>query len=67
MEVGKRGGLEVRPPFQPHVAITPEEYFQVELSRHNTSERRGTCRAIVMEPAVWFAAPSSAQNIFLEI
>ncbi|CAL8464285.1 g3820 [Coccomyxa elongata] len=28
VEVGKRGGLEVRPPFHPHVAITPQEYFQ---------------------------------------
>ena len=25
-EVGKRGGLEVRPPFKRHVAVTPEEF-----------------------------------------
>ena len=28
-EVGKRGGLEVRPPFTPHVAVTPQQYFEV--------------------------------------
>lgn len=27
--VGKRGGLEVRPPFIPHVAVTPQQYFEV--------------------------------------
>ena len=27
--VGKRGGLEVRPPFTPHVAVTPQQYFEV--------------------------------------
>ena len=26
-EVGKRGGLEVRPPFVPHVDIEPAQYF----------------------------------------
>ncbi len=26
-EVGARGGLEVRPPFAPHVAVSPAQYF----------------------------------------
>ena len=26
--MGRRGGLEVRPPFKPHVPITPEECFE---------------------------------------
>ena len=25
--VGARGGLEVRPPFRPHVAVCPQRYF----------------------------------------
>ena len=33
VEVGKRGGLEVRPPFKLHVAITPKEYFQARTRR----------------------------------
>ena len=33
-EVGKRGGLEVRLPFTPHVAVTPQQYFEVHPPTH---------------------------------
>ena len=26
--MGRRGGLEIRPPFKPHVPITPEDCFE---------------------------------------